>query len=303
MKINRRILLAALVTVPLVGCTATAVQNPPPPPATTTTATPAVTTDFTALETRFGARLGLVAVDVTSGKAVAHRENETFALLSVFKGYAAGALLKAHPLDTGFFNQTIKYTKADLVDNSPVTEKHVDTGMTVAAICEAAITRSDNTAGNLMLKLLGGPTKLTEFARSVGDPKTRLDRWETDLNVVPPGTEQDTTSPAAIGNAYRSLVVGDTLGVPERTQLKNWLLASTTGAERIRAGLPSGWVTGDKTGTGGVWGTANDVAVTWPSPDKPIVIAILTDKKAKEAKPDNALLAEATRIAIKALAL
>ncbi|RSM82581.1 class A beta-lactamase [Kibdelosporangium aridum] len=293
MKINRRTLLAALATAPLAGC---ATQNPPAASQTTAT-TPSRTPDFKALEARFDARLGVYAVDVTTGKSVAHRENERFAICSVFKAYAAGALLKAHPLSSGFFTQTIRFTQAEVVANSPVTGARVATGMTVAELCEAAITKSDNTAGNQMLKLLGGPTKLTDFARSIGDPVTRLDRWETELNVVPRGTEQDTTTPSAIANAYRGLVVGDILAEPERKQLKDWLIANTTGDARIRAGLPKGWVTGDKTGTGS-FAAANDVAVTWPSPEKPIVIAILTDKADENAKYDNALIAEATKAAV-----
>ncbi|ONI77798.1 class A beta-lactamase [Actinosynnema sp. ALI-1.44] len=298
MQINRRTLLTALATVPLAGCGSNSAQTQPG--ATPTSGVPAYTTDFAALEKRFDARLGLFAVDVTTRRTVGHREEERFAICSVFKGYAAGALLKANPLSSGFFKKTIKFAASDLVDGSPVTSTRVQSGMTVAELCHAAITRSDNTAGNQMLKLLGGPTKLTEFARSIGDPMTRLDRWETALNVVPRGTEQDTTTPSAIAKAYQMLVVGDTLGAPERQQLKDWLVANTTGGERIRAGLPPTWVTGDKTGTGS-FAAANDVAVTWPSPDKPIVIAVLTDKAAEDAKYDSALLAEATKVAIKTL--
>ncbi|CAM4138615.1 class A beta-lactamase [Kibdelosporangium persicum] len=300
MKINRRTVLAALVTAPLAGCASTTTATPPTTTPTTTTPPPSRAADFQALETRFDARLGVYAVDVTTGETVAYRENERFAICSVFKGYAAGALLKAHPLSSGFFSQTIRFTQAEIVANSPVTSTRVASGMTVAELCEAAITKSDNTAGNQLLKLLGGPSKLTEFARSIGDPVTRLDRWETELNVVPRGTEQDTTTPLAITNAYRDLVVGNVLGDPERKQLTDWLLANTTGATRIRAGLPADWKTGDKTGTGS-FGAANDVAVTWPSPDKPIVIAVLTDKATEDAKYDNALLAEATKVVVGAL--
>ena len=100
---------------------------------------------------------------------------------------------------------------------------------------------------------------------------TRLDRWEPELNIVAPGEELDTTTPAAIGNAYRSTVLGDVLGPAERARLKEWLLATVTGDARIRAGLPSTWVTGDKTGTG-------------------------YSGAAKDVNGDNALLAEAARV-------
>jgi beta-lactamase class A len=302
--INR--LLAVLVAIPLAACSA------PPPAASPSSLSPPSSVSSPApepwvaqlkeLETKFDARLGVFAIDVSTGKTVSQRQDERFGMLSVFKGYACGALLKAHPLSTGYFDQRIKFTQADIIPNSPVSAEHVATGMTVSELCHATITKSDNTAGNQILKLLGGPGKLTEFARSINDPSTRLDRWEPELNIVPVGEERDTTTPSAIANAYRALVVGDVLGVPERAQLKEWLIATITGDTRIRAGLPSTWVTGDKTGTG-YSGAANDVAITWPSPDSPIVIAVLTDKpnSAKEVDGDNALLSSAARIAASAL--
>jgi beta-lactamase class A len=293
--INR--LLAALVAIPLAACSATPPAAPPPSSSPSPVPPEPWVAQLKDLETKFDARLGVFAIDVSTGKTLSQRQDERFAILSVFKGYACGALLKAHPLSTGYFNQRITFTQADIIPNSPVSAEHVATGMTVSELCHATITKSNNTAGNQILKLLGGPAKLTEFARSINDPATRLDRWEPELNIVPPGEELDTTTPAAIGNAYRSMVLGDVLGTAERTQLKEWLIATVTGNARIRAGLPSTWITGDKTGTG-YSGAANDVAITWPVPDSPIVIAILTDKpKApKDVNGDNALLAEASRI-------
>jgi beta-lactamase class A len=306
--INR--LLAVLVAIPLAACSAAPPATSPSSlssaPAASYASSPPVPEPWVAqlkeLETKFDARLGVFAVDVSTGRTVSQRQDERFGMLSVFKGYACGALLKAHPLSTGYFNQRVKFTQADIIPNSPVSAEHVATGMTVSELCHATITKSDNTAGNQILKLLGGPGKLTEFARSINDPATRLDRWEPELNIVPVGEERDTTTPSAIANAYRAMVVGDVLPVPERTQLKEWLIATVTGDARIRAGLPSTWVTGDKTGTG-YSGAANDVAITWPSPDSPIVVAVLTDKpnSPKEVNGDNALLASAARIVVSAL--
>ncbi|WP_376775126.1 class A beta-lactamase [Saccharopolyspora phatthalungensis] len=255
---------------------------------------------FADLELRYDARLGLSAVNVHTGRLLQHRQNERFAMCSTFKAYAAAALLRAHPLDSGYFAKVIHYDRTDLVDGSAVTEAHVDTGMTVAELCHAAITRSDNTAGNLLLRELGGPAAIAPFARSIGDSSTRLDRWETELNSAVPGDERDTTTPAGIAAGYRALVVGDALARPERDQLTSWLLANTTGDERIRAGLPPNWRTGDKTGTGS-YGAANDVAVTWTENGQPIVIAILTSRPRRDDKPNNALHADTARIVAEAL--
>jgi beta-lactamase class A len=295
-------LLAVLVAIPLAACSTASPPPPaaPSPPSSTSSAPAAWVAELSQLETRFGSRLGVYALNVSTGETVTQRADERFGMLSVFKGYACGALLKAHPLNTVYFSQRIRFTQADILPNSPVSSKNVGTGMTVSELCDAAITKSDNTAGNEILELLGGPTKVTEFARSIGDPVTRLDRTEPGLNDVPRGSEPDTTSPAAIAKAYQSMVLGEALAPDERAQIKSWLLATVTGDTRIRAGVPKAWVTADKTGTG-PYGAANDVAITWPTPTTPIVIAVLSDKPTKGTDGDNALIAEATRVVASSL--
>ncbi|WP_245663535.1 class A beta-lactamase [Nocardia inohanensis] len=252
------------------------------------------------LEEKYGARLGVFAVDTKSGKEVAYRSDERFAMASTFKGLACGALLKTYPLSTGYFDQVIRFGREELVTYSPVTEQHVDSGMTVAELCQAAITMSDNTAGNLILRLQGGPGEFTAFLRTLDDSVSRLDRWETELNANTPGDERDTTTPAAVAADYEKLVLGDTLGEPERELLKGWLIANTTGGQRIRAGVPQGWTVGDKTGAP-EYGGNNDVAVAWTDKGVPVVIALLSTKSAPDAKADNALLAEATRAVVSML--
>ncbi|MEV0706272.1 class A beta-lactamase [Nocardia aurea] len=267
-------------------------------PATTISAAPSSV--FAELESKAGARLGVYAVDTGDGRVVAYREGERFPMASTFKGLACGALLRDHPLSSGFFDQVIHYTASEIVDASPETSKHVDTGMTVAALCEAAITLSDNTAGNQLLKLLGGPEGFTAFLRSIGDTTSRLDRWETELNTAIPGDDRDTTTAAALTADYRALVVGDVLAAPERERLTSWLIANTTGGKRIRAGLPAEWRVGDKTGSP-AYGSALDVAVTWPPGRAPLVITVLTTKSEQQATADNALVAEATRVTLRAI--
>nr|WP_228536479.1 class A beta-lactamase [Nocardia sp. XZ_19_231] len=271
-------------------------QAPPSTPGLASSTAPAAAT-FADLEAKYGARLGLSVIDTGTGATVNYREGERFPMASTFKGLACGALLQAHPLSTGYFDQVIHYTAADIVVNSAETEKHVDTGMTVSAICHAAITVSDNTAGNLVLRLLGGPAGFTAFLRTLGDDVSRLDRWEPELNTAVPGDERDTTTAAALAADYRALVLGTTLADPERAQLTDWLLASATGAKRIKAGLPTDWKVGDKTGSP-AYGSALDVAIAWPPGRAPLVLAVLTTKPDQNAEPSNELVAEATKIAV-----
>ncbi|WP_067449350.1 class A beta-lactamase [Nocardia alba] len=293
-RLRTRIAAVALAisTVTFTACSSGDAESAP-----STSATAPASATFADLESKYGARLGLSVLDTGSGAALAYRADERFPMASTFKGLACGALLQAHPLSTGYFDQVIRYTPADLVVNSSETGKHLDTGMTVAALCDAAITLSDNTAGNMLLRLLGGPAGFTAFLRTLGDPVSRLDRWEPELNTAIPGDERDTTTAAALVANYRALVVGTALPEPERAQLATWLKASKTGATRIKAGLPADWIVGDKTGSP-AYGSALDVAVAWPPNRAPLVLAVLTTKPKRDAEPANDLVAEATEVAV-----
>ncbi|KPF77103.1 hypothetical protein IP88_06295 [alpha proteobacterium AAP81b] len=221
------------------------------------------------IEARSG-RFGVAARDLASGWRFAHRGDERFALASTFKLLLAGAILTA--VDAGRLRlaQTLHVTASDLVSYAPVTETLVGRRASLATLCDAAVTLSDNAAANLLLPLVGGPAGLTRWLRRLGDPVTRLDRFEPALNLVPPGEVRDTTTPdAMLASVIR---LRDRLSAASRARLDAWLIASRTGGRRLRAGLPATWIVGDKTGTAS--GIANDVAIAWrPGVARPLLIA------------------------------
>jgi beta-lactamase class A len=284
--------LSAALLLPLAGCAAPAAAPPAPVPSTTPPAL-ARPERLAELEGRFDARLGVYALDTGTGRKLAHRADERFAMCSVFKALAAAAVLDRTPPE--YLDRRVRFGAAELVDPSPVAEQHVTDGMTIRELCDAAVRYSDNTAGNLLLADVGGPAGITAFARSFGDEVTRLDRTEPELNTAVPGDERDTTSPRAIAGAFQALVLGDRLDPADRALFTEWLVGNKTGDARIRAGVPVGWRVGDKTGTGS-YGTANDVAVVWPPDAAPIVLAVLTSRAAENAEQVNALLADAARV-------
>ncbi|MCL8017809.1 class A beta-lactamase [Streptomyces sp. AS02] len=248
-----------------------------------------------ALEEQHGARLGVFAHNLATKRTVCHRADERFPICSLFKTLAAAAVLRDLDRDGEVLNKRIHYTAADLVENSKQTEAHLATGMTVAELADVAIRFSDNTAGNLLLRELGGPTAITRFARSLGDPVTRLDRWETDLNSAEPWRVTDTTSPRAIGRTYARLVLGNALNRPDRDLLTHWLLNNTTSVNRFRAGLPKTWTIADKTG-GGFYGANNDAGIAWTEDGTPLVLVVQTTKPEQDAAPDHALIVETAEL-------
>jgi len=249
------------------------------------------------LERRHGGRLGVAVLDIGSGQGIEHRAHERFALCSTFKFLAAALVLARVDRDEERLDRRVAFSKADLVPWSPVTEKRVGgAGMTMAEICEAAMTLSDNTAGNLQLASFGGPAGLTAFARALGDGATRLDRIETALNEAKPGDPRDTTTPAAMLENMRRILLGDVLSEASRGQLIAWLVANRTGDKRFRAALPKDWRIGDKTGTGGN-GAANDIAIIWPPGREPILVTAYYAEARASDDQRNAVLAEVGRIA------
>ena len=212
------------------------------------------------LEAASGGRLGVAARLHKGGKSVSYRGNERFPVCSTFKVLAAAALLRDKPEILG---QKIHFSQKDIQPWSPVTEKHIDDGMTVAQLCAAMLQHSDNTAANLVLALLGGPQGLTSLASTFGDTTFRLDRWEVALNSAIAGDERDTTTPLAMCSTLHGLVCGGLLPERAKKQLTDWMLGCATGAGRIPAGTPKGLRVAHKTGSGDN-GTANDVGVLLP---------------------------------------
>ncbi len=248
------------------------------------------------LERQNGGRLGVAALNLATGNRVGHRGGERFPMCSTFKVLASALVLARVDQGKERLDRRVAFTKADVITWSPITEKYADgPGLTMADYCEAAITYSDNTAANVLLDSFGGPAGLTAYLRSLGDGVTRLDRTEPTLNEAIPGDPRDTTSPDAMLDTLRRLLFGNTLSEASRAQLAAWMIANTTGGKRLRAGFPSDWRVGDKTGTGAV-GTANDVAVAWPPAGGPILVTVYYTESTISDDRRNAVIAEAGRI-------
>jgi len=242
-------------------------------------------------------RLGVAVHDLETGLQAGHRSNEPFPMCSTFKLLAAALVLRRVDQGKERLDRHVAIRRSDIISYSPAVEQRVGNDMTVAELCEAAVTLSDNAAANLLLASFGGPHAVTAFARSLGDRITRLDRNEPTLNESIPRDPRDTTSPTAMLGNIRKLVLDDALTAPSRQQLANWLIASKTGDKRLRAKLPAGWRAGEKTGSG-AHGSTNDVGVIWPAQGGPIVVAAyLTQTAAPPEARDAAIAAVGQAVA------
>lgn len=305
MIMQRRSLLiggAAGLGAALLGCSTNS-PSPSPGAASPTPAPRSADAALAEIEARFGGRVGVHAVDTGTGTTVGHRGDERFLMCSTAKVPLAALVLHRSVHEPDLLERRIHYTRGDLLDYAPVTTRNLATGMTVAELCEATVTASDNTAANLLYGLVGGPGALTAFVRDLGDPHTRFDHIEPMPDVVAPGDERDTTTPAWFAHTLRVLTqggAGDALPPAQQNRLVGWMLANTTGSGQIRAGVPDGWRVGDKTGSCS-GGMANDVAVLWPPERAPVVLTVFTAPTDPENPNGKPTIAAATRATLEAL--
>jgi len=246
-----------------------------------------------ALEHRHGGRLGVAIHDTGRGTRVAWRGDERFLMCSTFKLLLAAAVLKKVDSGTEKLDRRIVFGKDALLEYAPVAKQHVGPpGMTIAQLCEAAVTLSDNTAANLLVASIGGPSGVTRYARTLRDTLTHLDHVEPFLNR--PNGEDDTTTPWAMLGDMQKLLLGEALSQTSREQLTRWLMANKTGGDSLRGGLPPDWREGDKTGSGHT--ANNDVAILWPPRRKPLLVTAYYDNSDAEVSARKAVLAEVGRI-------
>jgi beta-lactamase class A len=247
------------------------------------------------LERATSVTIGVTAIWHDSRRSFRYRGDQRFPMCSLFKTLAAAALVQARGYDEDYWTTPIPFTRADIVENSRVLEKTTTYRATPEELADAALRFSDNTAGNLILRELGGPSAITSFAAALGATATRLDRWEPELNDAVPGDERDTSTPDDIAAVYRALILEQRAGVLAAARLREWMLRNTTSGARMRAGLSAPFELADKTG-GGDYGVVNDAGVLWRPTSEPLVLAIMTRTDRADAPYNNEVLAQVTRL-------
>jgi beta-lactamase class A len=253
------------------------------------------------LEKSFDGKIGVYAINMNTNQIMAYRSDERFPFQSTMKMIGVAALLKQSSYNKNLLQEKIHYSKNDLSYWTPITRKYVMSGMTLGALAEAATSYSDNLAMNIIMKKLGGPNAVTDFANSIGNKTFNVEHYEGDLNSNPKNKD-DTSTPKDMAISLQKLTLGNTLAPPQRTQLVTWMRNNTTGYRRILAGVPLGWVVADKTGSGD-YGVVNDIGLLWsPICSKPVVLAIYTVQNKKNAKKRDDIIASATNIILNQIA-
>jgi beta-lactamase class A len=251
------------------------------------------------LESNSEGRVGIFAINTANEHVIEYRANETFPTGCTSKVIGVSAVLKKSMLDPSLLLTNIKYSEEKLEEWCPVTRTYVTTGMTIQELCAASISFSDNTAMNLLLKIIGGVQGMNDLARSIGDLSFRQDNdWPAEAFSGGVNNLKDSSTPKSMVESLRKLTIDDALDKPQKDLLISWLINTQTGANRIRSAIPNDWIAGDKTGTGATYGSTNDLAIVWPPSHAPILMGIYYTTNNEHAKKREDIVAEATRILI-----
>lgn len=260
--------------------------------------TPSISDKLKSIESGTEGRLGIFAINTENGHVIKHRAEELFPAGCTSKTIGVAAVLKKSMSDPSLLSKRIMYSKKDLDRGvwNPITEKNASQGMTVKELCSAAISFSDNTAMNILLKTIGGIQGMNDFAGSIGDSSFRQDNdWPAEAYSGGNGNVKDSSTPQAMVESFYKLTIGEVLDRPQRDLLTTWLVETQTGPARIASGLPKGWIIGHKTGTGGIYGSTNDIAIVWPQKHKPILIGIYYTTNNPKAPLREDVLSAATK--------
>ncbi|APC91752.1 MULTISPECIES: class A beta-lactamase [Francisella] len=261
-----------------------------------------VNNDIQNIEKKYGGKIGVYTINRNDGSNFAVNASFYFPICSTYKFLVVGALLKQSMTDNKLLNQQVKISKNQIVGYSPITKKHINQTMTVRELCKASM-QGDNTATNILIEKLGGLKNLNKFILSLQDHATKIANLEPKVNHVSLTTNENKTTPKVMAKDINKLAFSnDLLDKKHRLMFKKWLIASSTGNNRIAAEVPDEWEVGDKTGTC-QYGTTNDVAIIWPDDNRAVIMAIFYTQSQKNAKPNSKILREVTKILLDRLQL
>lgn len=247
------------------------------------------------LEHRIDGQIGFYAIDTNSGKIIAYRENQTFPFQSTFKLMGVAALLH-HDQSTPMLQKRIFINPEQLLMWHPISGLYLNQQVSLQTLAEGAVSYSDNTAINLIMRELGGLDKVNHFARMAGNLSFNLKHYELNLNSNP-GSNEDASTAKDMAISVKNIVLGNILSEHNKQLLLQWMRHNTTGYRRIRAGVPLGWAVADKTGSGR-YGIANDIGIIWSPSCKPIILSIYTHQNTKDAIAQDDVIAKITKMAV-----
>ena len=212
-----------------------------------------------------------------------------------------GKLLPAQRPDESIsitLDRTVRFLPEDRIPQaySPLQDRYPEANVDVPLreLIQLAAGASDNAAADVLLRIVGGPSVVQDYIRSLGIKEFQLQDGEHGLHRDPTAQYRNWISPTAAVQLLERLISDPLLSSEANNLLLQTLTDSVTGSNRLRAGLPVGTILAHKTGTSGEHGgkaaATNDIGlITLPDGRRLAVAVFITDARADEATRDRVI--------------
>ena len=293
-----------------------------------------------ALARAFSGRVGIAVKSVDEGWTTGWREDELFPQQSVSKLWVSITALDAVDRGRVRLDDRVTLTRSDLtLFHQPIAALVRKNGAHTTSLSELmykAITTSDNTANDKLMRSVGGPEAVRAMIREKGLGQIRFYDGERSLqsriagltwspsysigrafydarNALPKSVRKaafdryvedpyDGAAPRAIVDALARLKRGELLSPDSTRRLLNVMGNTKTGANRLKGGLKPGWSLSHKTGTGQVFGPYqagyNDIGVLTAPDGRSYAVAVMIKKTATPLSTRMTLMNNVVRAVI-----
>lgn len=284
-------------------------------------------------------RVGVCAQDA-AGPPVCVNGDARFSLQSVMKLVVGVAAMRAVDEGRMRLDDPVTVRREDLsVNIQPIADIVNKEGVfqtTIGDLVRRAVVESDSAATDLLIERLGGVGAVQVLLVQAGVTGIRIDRTERQLQTETTGLawdpafvfperldaartavsearradafrayladERDTATPSGMTAFLHALAAGRLLSPVSTRHFLQVMAETVTFPDRLRAGVPQGWIVGHKTGTsqtlGGVNGVTNDVGVLTAPDGGLVAVAAFVAESRAPARERARVIADAARVIV-----
>lgn len=219
---------------------------------------------------------------------------------SAFKLPLGVAVLHAVELGQLSLDEQVRFLPSDIYKGtfSPLQDMHPEANVDVALheLLELSVGRSDNTATDILLRLMGGTEPVQRYLNTLGLQGLQIQDTERSLHDDERRQYRNFGEPAAFVKLLRMLADRSPLNAEHTKYLLEIMTASPSAPKRLKGLLPAGTVVAHKTGTSGydngMAAATNDVAlITLPDGRRLAIAVLVTDAHADEATVEHTIAA------------
>ena len=242
--------------------------------------------------------VGVAAVVLETGETVSLNPHDHFPMQSVYKLPISMAVMKQIDAGTIRLDQKVAVTKSDFVrrgQNSPLRDKYPNgTEITISELLRYAISESDGTASDVLMRVAGGRIPLQMYLTDLPITDMILLNTEKEIGQDWQTQYRNSASPEAAVALLRALYERKGLSESSQALLLKFMIESTPGPKRLKGLLPAGTIVAHKTGTSGtqkgITAATNDIGIITLPNGKHLAIAVfVSDSPADEVTREGVI--------------